>query len=183
MTQRPCQSNEKMLRFHVKSIRDKYLCMTNRHFAILGSLMGLICLLLTTAGCSSLFISTDYDLISTVRSHRISFEKILAMMCEDQGGTVVMYDNLPPGISQERKQQYRDLLLEMRPCVSAALVFGNGWARFCANGGKGVEYIPEGRSRSLQLQDTLDRVDDLPPGVYYREIDPDWYVFYQKNDD
>jgi hypothetical protein len=56
-------------------------------------------------------------------------------------------------------------------------IFGERWI-------KGIEYMPKpSLPRDGALLGSLNAAPKLRPGVYYREIEPEWYVFYYNEDD
>jgi hypothetical protein len=52
---------------------------------------------------------------------------------------------------------------------------GPGWV-------KGIEYVPGGYSREGVLSADLDGARKLPARVYIRQIEPNWFVFYQRDE-
>ncbi len=54
------------------------------------------------------------------------------------------------------------------------LAVGSGWA-------KGIEYIPGDYQKEGDIRPELDDARKLPEGVYLREIEPHWFIFYQRD--
>jgi hypothetical protein len=52
---------------------------------------------------------------------------------------------------------------------------GPGW-------GKGIEFVPDDYRRKGSIAQNLDEARKLPPNVYLREIEPHWFIFYQRDD-
>jgi hypothetical protein len=44
---------------------------------------------------------------------------------------------------------------------------------------KGVEYIPDGAERHAKPLSDLSKASEFGEGLYIREIEPGWYVFFQ----
>jgi hypothetical protein len=55
------------------------------------------------------------------------------------------------------------------------MAVGSGW-------GKGITYIPGDPSKKGNILPDLDNARKLPPGVYIRQIEPHWFVFYQRDE-
>ena len=45
---------------------------------------------------------------------------------------------------------------------------------------KGIEYLPEVDENDVIVQN-LDNPGKLPPGLYLRQIEPHWFIFYDDN--
>jgi hypothetical protein len=54
------------------------------------------------------------------------------------------------------------------------LATGPGWA-------KGIAYIPGDNQTRGSIQQNLDNARKLPPGVYLRQNEPHWFIYYQND--
>lgn len=171
-----------------------------RRFAIFATLsIGAVCSPSLTASHSTW--RSDASLKHLFLTHRVEYEKLVAMVQEDvhvvrvaPDFTWLDDDSAWPrknvGISPERWNQYRELLRQvdaregfMRhtnplnisfPIVSAGLV-PTGWT-------KGIVYSPEPLS---PLVDSLDKrvPDRLWKGstvLVYKSIEDGWYIYYKQ---
>lgn len=132
----------------------------------------------------------DRKLITFFQDHRAAFEKLRQMAAEDSAG-YLSESHLDARLGDKRNQEYKSLLSEIRPCRSMGgdyqttrfifaggglLAIGPGWA-------KGIEYVPESTDRVGPVLENLDQPASLPMGgVYLRQIEPKWFVFFQKTD-
>ena len=132
----------------------------------------------------------DRQLITFFQDHRAAFEKLRQMAAEDSAG-YLSESHLDARLGVKRRQEYKSLLSEIRPCRSVGaddqttrfifsggglLAVGPGWA-------KGIEYIPGSTDRVGPVVENLDQPASLAMGgVYLRQIEPMWFVFFQKTD-
>lgn len=58
---------------------------------------------------------------------------------------------------------------------SETMAIGPGWA-------KGIEFIPDGIQKTGSPTTTLDHCSGLSGGVHLREIEPRWFIFYQRDE-
>lgn len=130
------------------------------------------------------------ELITVFQEHRAAFEKLRQMAAEDS-----MWDfsesRLDARLGDKRRQEYKSLLSEIRRDLSV----GRGYetTRFIFAGGglsaigpgwvKGIEYVPGSTDRVGPIKENLDQPASLAMGgVYLRQIEPKWFVFFQKTD-
>lgn len=91
---------------------------------------------------------------------------------------------------ESRRNEYRNLLN-----VSPNLVVGvdyNGVTRFIFTSSessaidrgwaKGIQFVPDGARMIGTRKDSLDKPGKLAAGVYLREIEPRWFIFYQRDE-
>jgi hypothetical protein len=132
----------------------------------------------------------DHELIMVFQDHRAAFEKLRQMPAEDSAG-YVSESHLDARLGDKRRQEYKSLLSDIRPCRSmegdyqttrfifaggGLLAIGPGWA-------KGIEYVPRSTDRVGPVLENLDQPASLAMGgVYLRQIEPYWFVFVQKTD-
>lgn len=132
----------------------------------------------------------DRELMTVFQNHRAAFEQLRQMATEDSLSYLSESD-LDARLSGTRRQKYKSLLSEIRPCRSvgrgyqttrfifaegALLAIGPGWV-------KGIEYVPGSTDRVGDVLENLDQPSSLAMGaVYLRQIDPKWFIFFQKTD-
>jgi hypothetical protein len=46
---------------------------------------------------------------------------------------------------------------------------------------KGIAYLPEGTEKGGVIVQNLDKPGKFPPGLYLRQIELHWFVFYDDN--
>ncbi len=143
----------------------------------------------------------DQKLIMIFHDHREAFEKLREMATEDSGQNLYITQSAIEGnITEARKQEYKTLLSEIYPRglhypgvhqVHQVDAEPDGWVRFVFAGGefpisggwlKGIDYQPGNRRRIGTIIQNLDKANTLPPDIYLREIEPNWYIVYQNLD-
>jgi hypothetical protein len=130
----------------------------------------------------------DRQLITVFQGHRAAFEKLRQMAAEDSMWNF-SESHLDARLGDKRRQEYKSLLSEIRPGLSV----GRGYqtTRFIfAVGGlsaigpewvKGIEYVPGSIDREGVVLENLDQLASLATGgVYLRQIEPNWFVIFQK---
>jgi hypothetical protein len=134
----------------------------------------------------------DQKLVTSFHDHRTAFERLRQMATEDsEKGPYFSESFLDGRLDEMRKREYRRLLFEIHPGLIATVNYGT--VRFCFAGGglsaispgwgKGIEYVPGDYERKGRVVENLDEANKLPPGVYLRKIEPNWFIFYQRTDD
>jgi hypothetical protein len=133
----------------------------------------------------------DTMLIHKFESHRSEFERLRQLVTADMGQRSYFSETTIANIRPEaRRNEYRRLL-KLSPKLEVGVDY-NGTVRFIFSGSqglaigpgwaKGIEFIPK-RARLVGTKvDGLDNPQKLPAGVYLREIEPQWYVFYQRDE-
>jgi hypothetical protein len=48
---------------------------------------------------------------------------------------------------------------------------------------KGIEYVPGSFEKKGVILQNLDGANTLSAGVYLRQIEPNWFIVYQRTDD
>ena len=162
------------------------------------ALLGLTVIPLGT-GCSrNLTEPTDQQLITIFSDHRDAFRKLQEMASEDiQNGWYFNWPNFysararsTPG--QSRRQDYMNLVSGIPQCFSVYTDYDHHM-RFCFAEGsyyiwppyprwvKGIEFWP--RACPWVILTDLDNARNRPANVYARQIEPQWFLFYQRDDD
>jgi hypothetical protein len=154
---------------------------------------------------------TDSALIGIFETHRATFERIQQMADADirQAWELNLPGFEGSNPSSPRRRKYDDLLSEIGSGVDVSTE-NNGSVRFDFAGvgttaigpdwSKGIEYLPGGSviHGSVYLRyktngvprlqcvgdarSNLDVASKLPADVYMRQIAPNWFLFYQRDD-
>ena len=133
----------------------------------------------------------DRELIRIFQEHHAAFEKLRHMVVEDSV-SYLTESHMDGRLNDARKHEYQSLLLE----ISSGLIFVGSdlkSVRFIFAGGglsaigpgwiKGIEYVPGSVDRAGEIQDNLDQPSSLAEeGVYLRQIEPTWFIVFQKDD-
>jgi hypothetical protein len=146
----------------------------------------------------------DQKLLEIFNAHREVFEKLQQMATEDaRNGRYLDAPYFDGGskFDKSRQQEYENIISEIRPGLHVAIDGHDKVVRFIFAGGgtsaigpgwvKGIEYVPESfeiegvtYSQGWQgiVSTNLDNARMLPANVYVRQIEPKWFIFYQKTD-
>ena len=97
----------------------------------------------------------------------------------------------PDKLDQSRRSKYKGLISQIRPDVKVVTNGYTGVVRFIFAGEgsaigpdwfKGIEYVPRDYGQEgIPLPD-LDKAASLPAHVYMRQIEPNWFIFYQRDE-
>jgi hypothetical protein len=138
--------------------------------------------------------NSDYRLISIFYKNKSVFEKIQRLAMSDPHSNVCFGDpsiyniRCPPG----RQLYYHMLISELpaRAHVQAEPEVGL-WVNL-AHGGllavgptwyKGIVYLRSNAAIRGEILASLDHASNLPPGIYYRQIDGNWFLYYNRYSD
>lgn len=136
----------------------------------------------------------DEDLIRLFVGHREEFEELRRMVTEDSPhGSYFTHSNIRE-ITRDvlRQKEYQRLFSEIRPSLTVTIdkddvvrfIFAGGGLSAIGPGWlKGIEYIPGDFERVGTLVESLDEKKLLPAGVDLRQIEPKWFLVYQRTDD
>jgi hypothetical protein len=136
---------------------------------------------------------SDRELITTFHTHKAEFVLLREMAAADMPNSAYLKaseDN--PKLSQDRNRKYKDLMSQINPSLIIGMDYDTTTRFLFAGGGlsaigpgwlKGIEYIPADPERKGKIEPTLDGADKLPADVYLRQIEPHWFVVYQRIDD
>jgi hypothetical protein len=138
----------------------------------------------------------DQKLLTLFHDHRAAFERLRQMATEDLQQKKASYFNescFYGKLDEMRKQEYKPLVSEIYHGLTVTVDY-DATARFCFAGGgmilaigpgwvKGIQYVPGNYERKGHVVQNLDEANTLPPGVYLREIEPNWFIFYQRDAD
>ena len=130
----------------------------------------------------------DQELISIFHAHRQAFEQLQEMATEDARRGWYLGASDPGKLDQPRRDEYKNLPSQIRPGLQVTINGNTGVVRFIfAQKGstvgpgwaKGIEYVPGDFSREGLLLPDLDKADSLQANVYMRQMEPNWFIFYQ----
>jgi hypothetical protein len=133
----------------------------------------------------------DQELISTFHAHRQAFEQLQEMATEDARRGWYLGGSDPGKLDQPRRDEYKNLISQIRPELQVAMGGPTGVVRFIFAGEgsaigpgwvKGIEYVPGDSSREGVLLPDLNRAASLSANVYIRQIEPNWFIFYQRDE-
>ena len=133
----------------------------------------------------------DEELISTFRAHREAFEHLQEMATEDARRGWFLGGSDPAKLDQPRRDEYKNVIGQIRPGLQVAMTGPTGGVRFIFAGEgsaigpgwvKGIEYVPGDYSGEGVLLSDLNKAASLPANVYIREIEPRWLIFYQRDE-
>lgn len=137
-------------------------------------------------------VPPDEAILSLFGKHRDEFERLRQMVTEDKHTfrmSVFNESTIASLTPETGRNAYRNLL-QLSPGMtvgvnyddSVRFVFasngqavGSGWA-------KGLEFVPTGAKMIGTKLANLDGSSKILPGVYLRQIDPRWFLFYQQDD-
>lgn len=137
---------------------------------------------------------SDKDLLTLFHDHRTAFERLRQMATEDLQQKNAVYYNQTASygkLDEMRKQEYKHLLSEIHghsvaPGYDGAVGFafaGGGLSAISPGWSKGIVYIPGNYARGAHIVQNLDKANKLPPGVYLRQIEQNWFIVYQRTND
>jgi hypothetical protein len=150
-----------------------------------------VALWLTGRGAPRVMEPKDQELIATFHAHRQAFEQLQEMVTQDARRGWYLAGNDPHQPDQPRRDEYKNLISQIRPGLQVAMTGPTGAVRFIFAGEgvaigpgwvKGIEYVPGDYEREGVLLPDLDKAASLPAHVYVREIEPRWLIFYQRDE-
>ena len=152
---------------------------------------GLAVLYVCNAGALQMEIPSDAMLLEKFQAHRSEFERLRQMVTEDMDQRSFFSEATIANVRPEaRRNEYRNLL-KLSPNLMVGVDY-NGTIRFIFSGSeglaigpgwaKGFQFIPEGAKLIGTEMRSLDDAPKLPAGAYLREIEPRWYIFYQRDE-
>jgi hypothetical protein len=133
----------------------------------------------------------DQVLVSIFHAHRQAFDQLQEMAAEDARHNWYLGASDSSKLDQSRRDGYKKVTSEIRPELQVAMNGTTGVIRFIfARRGvaigpgwvKGIEYVPGDFSGEGVLLPDLDKAADLSANVYIRQIEPKWFIFYQRDE-
>lgn len=135
-------------------------------------------------------VPSDEMLMAIFKSHRADFFRLRQMAVEDMHETSFFSEsNISNRLPESRINEYK-ILLRLSPGLqvgashdgSVRFVFYSSSQAIGAGVAKGIQFIPDVRKLIGSRADTLDGVGALPAGVYLREMESKWFIFYQRDE-
>ena len=132
----------------------------------------------------------DSVLITKFHEHHEAFDQLRHMMIEDSLA-YLSESQIDGRLNDARKNEYQSMLSKIQSGLiigsdlkSVRFIFAIGGLSAIGSGWfKGIEYVPEGVNSGGDILDSLDRPSSLVvEGVYLRQIEPNWFVIFQKDD-
>lgn len=133
---------------------------------------------------------SDDKVLGVFQAHRAELERLRQLATEDMHDTSYFSaTNLPNSLPASRRNEYKNLL-KISPGLqigtnydgtvrfifaSSGQAIGAGWA-------KGIEFIPDMGKVIGNQRTTLDDSAKLPVGVYLRKLEPQWFLFFQRDE-
>jgi hypothetical protein len=134
---------------------------------------------------------SDQTLILAFHGHRQAFEQIQEIATEDMRRGWYLGASDLSKLEQSRRSEYKNLISQVNP-VLVAMNGSTGVVRFIfaykgttigPSSAKGIEYVPGDYKREGVLLPDLNKAASLPTDdVYIRQIEPKWFIFYQRDE-
>lgn len=130
----------------------------------------------------------DSQLVADFRAHRAVFERLRQMVTEDMHTQSFWSKSELGGIEPEaRRREYETLLglnQDLRVTVnydgSVRFIYVTGGVSAIGPGWlKGIQFVPSSAKVKGVLVKSLDDPRDLRAGVYFVQIEPEWFILYQ----
>jgi hypothetical protein len=134
---------------------------------------------------------SDQELIAFFQAHRGELESLRRMATEDMHAQSYFSESKLDGIFSEVRRQKYQRLLKIKSGLIVTVNYDESVRFICALGGlsaigpgwaKGIQFLPQGTKQIGVQVKTLDNERTLPAGVYLREIVPDWFILFQRDD-
>jgi hypothetical protein len=160
-------------------------------FGIMVVLLTLLSVIFWMADPFNFRALQDQKLIKFFHDHRETFEKLQQMATEDAKNKWYFSEPLDgqSKLDESRLHEYKNLTSEISPCFSVTTDYDGAMRFIFAEGAaispgwmKGIEYVPGNLERQGVIKESLDKARTLPPGVYLRQIEPKWYLVYQRTE-
>ena len=134
---------------------------------------------------------SDESVIDLFHAHRTEFERLRQMVTEDMHGKSLFSESNLENISPEvRRDEYKSLL-KISSGLFVAINYDKSVRFILARGGlmaigpgwvKGLQFLPDGAKLLGTRVESLDGSRRLSAGAYFREIEPNWFILYQRDD-
>jgi hypothetical protein len=133
---------------------------------------------------------SDQELISLLQGHRQEFDRLRQMITEDMHEQSFLSEATIDQISSASRRLEYQKLLRVRSGLAVGVDYDGGVRFIFATRGsaigpgwaKGIQYSKR-NSRLLGVRvATTDNAERLSDGVYLRELMPNWFIFFQKDD-
>ena len=136
----------------------------------------------------------DRDLVALFSNHKAIFQRIVTMAQEDrEPGWRPDVSSAQKPLPADRVKSYKNLIPELGSGVVVTwdhksdgvnFVFVTGGALLAvgAEWWKGIAYIPNRQDEDGTLIQRLDGAKRLEAGRYLRQIDENWFLFYERTE-
>jgi hypothetical protein len=155
---------------------------------LLGAVLACGAFLAVAADGGSAF-PTDAKVMALFAAKRLEFVTLARMINEDHAD-YYWSSGLSDKITGERRQAYLRLLATLPPMLSVTTEKSTGTVKFILVGtgtsavgsgtDKGIEYIPGDPSEIGVVASDLDHADEMPADLYLRQIEPHWFIEYER---
>ena len=133
---------------------------------------------------------SDQQLLTIFHEHRATFEQLRQMLVEDLRNAPVDKSGVKQ-LKAKQSPKYKQLVAEIYPGLETRVdrdesvrflfeigmisALGSDWM-------KGIVYVPGDYHRQGNLLPDLDNARRLPADVYLRQIEPNWFILYQRDE-
>jgi len=134
----------------------------------------------------------DQELIDVFHNHRESLEKLRVLVVQSGTGYLSEETLQYSKLSDSQKLDCGRLLRDVWPGMSMSFDYDQSVRFEFAGGGiglsigpgwcKGITYIPGDYARHGVLSQNLDELTKAPDNVYLRQLEPHWFLYYQRDD-
>lgn len=135
-------------------------------------------------------VPSDDNVIRVFHVHRDEFERPRQMATEDRQQTSLFSEvKLSNKLPASRRIEYQSLL-KLSPGLevganydgSVRFIFTSIGQAIAPGWAKGIEFVPDtGKVAGIQ-RETLDDAAKYPAGVYLRKLEPQWFLFFQRDE-
>jgi hypothetical protein len=149
------------------------------------------CTLFVMSCADSVAVPSDAMMLEEFRSHRTGFERLRQMVIEDASRWAYFSESSISEVTPGSRRDEYAKLLKLWPSLTVGTNYG-GTVRFIFASNervaiapgwtKGIEFVPEGKRMIGTRIDRLDECAKLPENVFWHEIEPQWYIFCQRDE-
>jgi len=161
-------------------------------FAITFAAILVAAVLYTCRAYSSqeVMVPSDEEVTGIFQAHRGELERLRQMATEDlHVASYFSAADISEALPSSRRNEYRNLL-KLWPNLQVGtdydgtvrFIFASVGQAISAGWAKGIQFIPNtGKVIGIQ-RNTLDDSTKLPGGVYLRKLEPQWFLFFQRDE-
>jgi len=111
---------------------------------------------------------SDQTLIAIFKENRSKFEKLVSIKSGNERDQLLSTLNPVPHFTYS-------------PFGTMGFIYGEAGSAISLGWAKGIEHVPDNQVSVGIIKPSLDDINDLPPDTYVRQLEPHWYIFYQKD--